>query len=73
MVEYIRREVLVTRGYRSILPPSIKAESRAMGELDHPDSSVVNLQNVSHNIKEMHWLKVMIYLGTVEVLGTPSW
>ena len=47
------------------------AERRALGELDHPDSSVVNLNNASHNILEMHWdgddLK-----GTVEVLGTPS-
>jgi hypothetical protein len=42
-----------------------------MGELDHPDSSVVNLQNVSHNIKEMHWLGDDL-LGTVEVLGTPA-
>ena len=46
-------------------------ERRAMGELDHPDSSVVNLQNVSHNIKEMHWLGDDL-LGTVEVLGTPA-
>ena len=30
-------------------------ERRAMGELDHPDSSVVNLANVSHNVLEMHW------------------
>ena len=30
-------------------------QKRALGELDHPDSSVVNLQNVSHNVKEMHW------------------
>ena len=46
-------------------------ESRALGELDHPESSVVNLQNASHNIREMWWdgnnLK-----GTVEVLGTPA-
>ena len=28
-------------------------QNRALGELDHPDSSVVNLQNVSHNVKEM--------------------
>jgi len=28
-------------------------ERRAMGELDHPESSVVNLSNVSHNIREM--------------------
>jgi len=46
-------------------------ERRAMGELDHPDSSVVNLQNVSHNILEMHW-KNNDLVGTVEVLSTPS-
>ena len=42
-----------------------------MGELDHPESSVVNLQNVSHNVKETHWEGDNL-LGTVEVLGTPS-
>ena len=47
------------------------AERRALGELDHPDSSVVNLNNVSHNILEMHW-KGDDLLGTVEVLGTPA-
>ena len=46
-------------------------QSRAMGELDHPESSVVNLTNVSHNIKEMHWEGDNL-LGTVEVLSTPS-
>ena len=46
-------------------------ERRAMGELDHPESSVVNLQNVSHNIREMNWEGDNL-LGTVEVLGTPS-
>ena len=46
-------------------------ELRAMGELDHPESSVVNLQNVSHNVKDMHWEGDNL-LGTVEVLGTPS-
>jgi len=30
-------------------------ERRALGELDHPDSSVINLKNVSHNIKEIYW------------------
>ena len=29
------------------------AENRALGELDHPDSSVINLKNVSHNIKDV--------------------
>ena len=47
------------------------AENRALGELDHPESSVVNLQNVSHNIKKIWW-KGDDLMGTVEVLGTPS-
>ena len=63
------REVLV-REAKKYTTTYIK-ERRAMGELDHPDSSVVNLQIVSHNIKEMHWLGDDL-LGTVEVLGTPS-
>ena len=46
-------------------------ERRALGELDHPDSSVVNLQNASHNVLEMHWNGDDL-VGTVEVLGTPS-
>ena len=46
-------------------------ERRALGELDHPDSSVVNLNNVSHNILEMHW-KGKDLVGTVEVLSTPA-
>ena len=46
-------------------------ERRALGELDHPDSSVVNLNNVSHNILEMHWSGDDLE-GTVEVLGTPA-
>jgi hypothetical protein len=46
-------------------------ERRALGELDHPDSSVVNLNNVSHNVLEMHW-KGNDLVGTVEVLGTPA-
>jgi len=47
------------------------AEKRALGELDHPDSSVVNLNNVSHNVLDMNW-KGDDLVGTVEVLGTPS-
>ena len=46
-------------------------ENRALGELDHPDSSVVNLSNASHNIIDMYW-KSNDLMGTVEVLGTPS-
>ena len=47
------------------------AERRALGELDHPESSVVNLNNASHNVIEMHWDGADL-LGTVEVLSTPS-
>ena len=47
------------------------SQRRALGELDHPESSVVNLQNTSHNVKEMHWEGDNL-LGTVEVLSTPS-
>jgi len=46
-------------------------ERRALGELDHPDSSVINLKNVSHNIKEVHWEGSDV-VGTVEILPTPS-
>lgn len=46
-------------------------ERRALGELDHPDSSVINLKNVSHNIKEVHWEGDDL-VGTVEILSTPS-
>lgn len=46
-------------------------EQRALGELDHPDSSVVNLANVSHRIVEMHFENKDV-VGTVEVLPTPA-
>ncbi len=46
-------------------------DRRAMGELDHPESSVVNLKNVSHNVVEMHWSGDDL-VGTVEVLTTPN-
>lgn len=46
-------------------------ERRALGELDHPETSVVNLNNASHNIKRMWWDGNNL-LGEVEVLGTPA-
>lgn len=46
-------------------------ERRALGELDHPESSVVNLNNVSHNIAEVFWRGDDL-CGRVEVLDTPS-
>lgn len=47
------------------------AQRRALGELDHPDSSVVNLSNVSHNVLEVHWNADDV-VGTVEILNTPA-
>lgn len=44
---------------------------RALGELDHPESSVVNLKNVSHNITQIDWNGDDV-VGTVEILNTPS-
>jgi len=45
-------------------------ESRALGECDHPDSSVVELKNVSHIIREAHMEGDTVF-GTVELLDTP--
>lgn len=47
------------------------AENRALGELDHPESSIINLKNVSHNIKKLWWNGDDL-LGDIEVLPTPS-
>ena len=46
-------------------------ERRALGELDHPDSSVVNLNNVSHDVLGMDWQGNDL-VGRVEVLSTPA-
>jgi hypothetical protein len=46
-------------------------EHRAMGELDHPESSVINLQNVSHNISDMWWDGDNV-MGKIEILPTPN-
>ena len=46
-------------------------ENRALGELDHPDSSVVELKNSSHIVKAAHMEGNIVY-GTVEILSTPS-
>jgi hypothetical protein len=45
-------------------------ENRALGECDHPDSSVVELKNVSHIVREAHLDGDTVY-GTVELLDTP--
>ena len=63
------REILVRESKK--YDENFVKQNRALGELDHPDSSVVNLQNVSHNVKEMHFEGDNL-VGTVEILTTPS-
>ena len=46
-------------------------ENRAYGELDHPESSVVELKNTSHIVRDVYW-KGDDVIGTVEILNTPS-
>jgi hypothetical protein len=47
------------------------AENRAMGELDHPESSVVNLKNVSHLVTKTWWEGDAV-MAKIRVLDTPS-
>ena len=46
-------------------------ERRALGELDHPDDSVINLKNASHLVTDMWWDNEAL-MGKVEILDTPS-
>ena len=62
-IEILEREI---RNYQKFI-----AENRALGELDHPDSSVVELKNASHVVKEAYMDGDICY-GTVEILDAPS-
>jgi len=46
-------------------------QNRATGELDHPDSSIINLKNVSHIIRNLWWDGDKV-LGKIEILPTVS-
>jgi hypothetical protein len=46
-------------------------ERRALGELDHPEDSVINLKNASHLVTDIWW-KDKDVMGKVKVLDTPS-
>jgi len=59
----LEREV---RNYQKFI-----AENRALGECDHPDSSVVELKNVSHIVREAIMDGDICY-GVVELLNTPA-
>jgi len=61
---------ILEREVEKYITDSVK-QRRALGELDHPDSSIINLNNVSHNVIDMDW-KGNDLVGRVEVLTTPA-
>lgn len=61
--DILRREV---KNYMKIV-----GENRALGELDHPDSSVVELKNASHIVTEIE-MRGKDVIGKVKVLDTPA-
>lgn len=46
-------------------------QRRAVGELDHPDTPIVNLKNSCCNVTDM-WFEGDDVMGNVEILSTPS-
>jgi len=62
--DILEREV---RNYQKFI-----VENRALGEADHPESSVVNIKNVSHIVKECYMDDRGVVYGTIELLDTPS-
>jgi len=61
---------ILAREMRSYMEGPVR-EKRALGELDHPESSVINLQNVSHNVTKVKMVGDDVY-GEVEILSTPA-
>ena len=61
----------------SVIAPQIETykelviAKRALGELDHPDDSVINLKNASHMVTDI-WMEGPVVMGKVLVLDTPS-
>ena len=50
---------------------NVVKENRATGELDHPDSSIINLKNVCHIIRDIWWDGDHV-VGKIEILPTVS-
>jgi len=46
-------------------------ESRSVGELDHPDSSVIEMKNVSHIVTDIYWNGNEV-IGKLKLLNTPA-
>jgi len=62
--DILAREV---RNYQKLI-----RENRSLGELDHPDTSVVELKNVSHIVKSAEMDQDGVVHGEVEILNTPA-
>ena len=62
-LEVLKREV---EKYQKVI-----AQNRALGELDHPDSSVVSLEKVSHMVVSL-WMDGNDVYGKIKVLDTPA-
>ena len=61
--EVLKREV---QNYTKLV-----REKRALGELDHPEDSVINLKNASHMVTEV-WFDDNKVMGKIKILDTPS-
>ena len=59
----LKREV---QNYQKVIK-----DNRGLGELDHPDDSVINLRNVSHMITDVWWDGNDV-MGKIKILDTPS-
>ena len=63
------REILMREA--ALYKDNFVTQRRALGELDHPDSPVVNLKNVCCNVTEI-WFEGADVVGNIEILSTPS-
>lgn len=63
------KEILIREA--ELYKKNFVAQRRAVGELDHPESPVVNLKNVCCNVVEM-WIQGDDIRGNVEILNTPT-
>tara|TARA_R100000808_G_C2145573_1_gene153408 strand:+ start:1398 stop:2021 length:624 start_codon:yes stop_codon:yes gene_type:complete len=61
--DVLRKEI---QNYQTVIK-----DNRALGELDHPDDSVINLRNVSHVVTDMWWEGKDV-MGKIKILDTPS-
>ena len=63
------KEILMREA--SVYKQNFVTQRRALGELDHPESPVVNLKNVCCNIVEL-WTEGDDVRGNIEILTTPT-